>query len=250
MIIKKRKFLFFTSARIILDDQKLVRAFHEKKYYYLSGLSYRRFDFGPAVSVKQKQTILIDLVPQPEEILASFHDTTRNEIRRTFRMPDVTFVSDDKNLRAARTLYRRFETFQKRIFPFPVSLVGHRLFSAYSHNELIAAVLCYDAPPILRARAIFSRRHETHSPKERNETGYATRRLVYEASRWGHEHGYQFFDMGAINTRDPAKASITAFKRGFGGKEIDEYTYTSTSMIIAFLTYLKHKRSIEKSLLL
>ena len=47
--------------------------------------------------------------------------------------------------------------------------------------------------------------------------------------------GLQRFDVKEY-TKDEAKAGITAFKRSFGGHEVDEYTYTYKSFFTKFST--------------
>src|SRR3989344_9109484 len=97
-MVIEQKHLFFSTLRVILDDETLKRAFQEKQYAYISGLSYNRFDFGKNVRIKEKKTAIINMENDLDTIFAKFNDTTRNEIRKTYRMPDLAIVIEDKNI--------------------------------------------------------------------------------------------------------------------------------------------------------
>lgn len=224
MVITKRKF-FLTHARIILDDKNLEEYFREKKYSYITGLSYNRFDFGPDVSVKHKKTILVSLLQDPEQLFMGFNANTRNEVRRALDENCLNIVADDKNRGMVYDLYAAFERAQSRRPQDASIFLGSKVFNAYHNGDLISVVICYDAPPVLRSRANFSKRLDAEDKEKRRLISRATRLLIYEICLYGRAHGYKYFDQGSVNLIDPKKKSIGEFKGGFGGELVDEYSY-------------------------
>lgn len=237
MVIEQKR-LFFSTLRVILDDEKLRMALQEKRYSYISGVSYQHFHFGEDMRVKEKKTAVIDLNDNFDAIFAKFHDTTRNEIHRTYRMPDLAIVVEDKNISALFSLHKKFERKQSRHPLSFFSFSASTFFSAYYKGELIASVACYHDEHYTRVRAIFSLRLFEKDKEKYRIIAYAARRLIWEACQYGKRKGNTIFDLGAINLTDPKKKPITDFKSGFGGKIVDEYTYTYESPLFHFLKRL------------
>jgi|SRR3989344_3518438 len=224
MIITKRKF-FLSHARIILDDAQLEKCFREKNHHYITGLSYHKFNFGPGISIKSKKTMLISLRQSIEQIFEGFNANTRNEVRRATEEKELLITCDDRSYDAIYDMYMRFEKEQGRVPHDRSIFLGSKVFSAYYKGELISAIICYDAKPILRSRANFSKRMESASPEKRRIISRATRRLIYEICLYGKEHDYEYFDQGSVNLTDPRKKFIGEFKSSFGGELVDEYSY-------------------------
>ncbi len=226
MVIVHRRFLF-SSARIILDDEELKKALREKCYSYITGLSYNKFDFGPEVKIKNKKTIVISVKNlSAEDFLWQSSETTRNEIRRTFKMPELFFRVPCED---AETIYRLYSDFEKeggRIVRSKDYFQKSLLAGAYLDDRLIAAIICYDASPVLRINAIVSLRHDESI---RKYISFATRRLIFELFQYGSQKKYESLDLGGINVTEKEKLGITAFKRSFGGVGQDEYTYSYAS---------------------
>ena len=173
-----------------------------------------------------------------DTIFAKFNDTTRNEIRKTYRMPDLAIVIEDKNIITLFALHKKFERKQNRT---PLSLFSFRastFFSAYDKGKLITCVACYHDKRYTRVRAIFSVRLFEKDKEKYRIIAYATRRLIWEACQYGKSKSNALFDLGALNFTDPRKKSITDFKSGFGGEIVDEYTYTYESPLFHFLKCL------------
>ena len=235
-MIIERKRPFLSSARIILDDELLGRAMREKDYAYITAISHNRFDLGADVSVKPKKTIGIRLQGKTiDELLQSFNDTSRNEVRRTFGMSEIE-VRVDTDPDAAYDLYMRFERAQGRTSQRKESFLQSKIWNAYLEGHLVSSIACYDAKPILRIRAIYSERMWKENKEKYQKIGFATKRLVYEICKYGVENGYALVDMGAANFTDPAKKGVTQFKSSFGGGVMDEYTYTYKSSLFRFIS--------------
>ena len=232
MIFEQRKF-FFKTIRIILDDEVLKRTLQARSHSYITGLSYNNFPAGSEVHIKSKKTTVIEL---GDDYFKRFNDTTRNEIRRTEKVSDLSFQIPDTNRDAVYRLYRAFESEGNRIVRPAAYFHRSVFFGAYLGGELMAAILCYDAYPYMRAHAIVSSLLE--NSLHRKWKSFVLRRLVFEICNYGKERDYLWFDLGGVNLSDEEKAGITAFKLGFGGRMISEYTYTYKSPFLRFLKIL------------
>lgn len=243
MIIKRRKFLFFTSTRIILDDDALNRAFTEKNDSYITGISYNKFDFGSDVKVNPKQTIVIDLNRDLDDIMKSFNETARRYIRKSYEIDQLSIVARDDNLKDAYKVYKNFTLAQKRTpHSFSYFSNGSIFFNAYLNGEIISSVGCYDSKPYLRAWAICSKRLEAQDKGLYKIIGYASRRLFYEICKYGKENGYTTVDLGGYNVK-AAKTGIAQFKSSFGGLVASDYTYSyKTPLLRIAMRFFKRRK--------
>ncbi len=234
----ERKLLFFTYARVILNDELLARLIRERAYSYIVGISHKKLDLGPLVSVRRKKTINVYLTAQWDEIFRKFNDTARNEIRRTERMEELSFTLNDGNWNEVYAMYKAHRHARK-LPMHPLSFLQFcMLCNAYWRGRLISTITCYDAKPYLRIQNIFSR--VAADDKElRRVAGFAARRLVSELCKYGNKNGYTLLDMASANVTDPNKAGITQFKNSFGGILEDEYTYTYKARVPRFLGKLR-----------
>ena len=229
----ERRFLFFHSARVILHDALFLDLLRKHRYLFIVALSHHDFSVPAGVVKKQKKTTLIDLQKNPQAILQSFHDTTRNEVRRTFAMNGFTVTCNDDRFSEAYACYKRFRK-DKKLPLKPRSFLRQALrMSAYWHTDLVAVVTWYDTKPVMRIQHIFSRPAVT--AEDRKIIGFATRRLIYEICVYGSNQGYKALDMASINLDNPTKEGITRFKLSFGGDVVNEYVYTYRSPLIRFL---------------
>lgn len=235
--IIERKYIVFRSARVILNDDLLLVLIRNKAYSYIVGISQTLIDVPENVKVKHKKTSLINLMRPAEEILQSFHDTTRNEVRRTFAMPEMSIAINDANAQEMHALYNKFRKAKKLDVHYKSFLESASRFSAYYNGELVAVITVYEVPPKMRIQNIFSKVDD--APETRRIIGYATRRLVYEICAYGSKKGYASLDLASVNLTDTAKSGITKFKLSFGGDISDEYTYTYRSALARFLSSIK-----------
>lgn len=232
--IVNKIFYIFSSARVILDDKLFLDLLRKSNFFYISCISHNKLAAPQNVSVKSKPTIIIDLKRKPEDVLAGFNDTSRNEVRKTFKIDEYSFMYNDKNFDEIYKLYKSFRKSKNLPIKKPYFLRAASIYTAYYNNELISVVSFYNVYPYLRIQNIFSK--DADDDKEtRKIIGYATRRLIYEVCKFGCENGYTSFDLAGINLTDPAKKGITNFKSSFGGEVIHEYTYTYKHPLIKFL---------------
>lgn len=240
-MVLEKKYLFFKTLRIVLDDEALARALSEKMHSYITGVSYNGNMGNGVISVRSKKTPVIDLPGRSDDdFLMSANETTRNEIRRTFKTPELSFHLPDENRMGIHKLYselekaggrsmREFDYFQESIFA-----------GAYHEQKLVAAIICYDQKPHLRVHAIISlRKSEPHLKKF---ISFATRRLIFELAKYGRSREYVWLDLGGVNLKDEAKAGIDSFKLSFGARLVDEHTYTYESRLFKYAGFIFNKR--------
>lgn len=225
MILIKRVLWFKTIRYVTEAWPDLGQLTRQYSAIYIT--TYDKKDL-PGWHLKQKDTPVVSLDKPLPDIFAKFNHTTRNEIRRTLgkKIAGLEIIVDDKNLKDNYELSKDFEYQQGRV-PEPIQAYqGTKLFAAYYHNQIIASLICFDSPQVLRAKAICSKRLATDDRQLKKIISYATRRLVYEAIKYAHDNNYQLFDLGSVNS---AKKNLAQFKMGFTHKLIKEYTYTYMS---------------------
>ena len=236
--IKKK--LWFKNLWIFFEDGLYVKSLSEGKFAQITAISYNRHD-APThrgiVRIREKTTACIDLTASVEEILKRMNDTTRNEIRRSLKNPDISCKQIGGFDAVIYSLYSLFEKAQGRK-PMKKSEFGlYRYFICSYKDEPFSVVSVIEAAPYLRVRSIFSKRLEVgsrgsgigQSGLDDHETGkiisQASRRTFYEICSWGHENSFVSLDMASVNFNNPATANITKFKMSFGGVVRNEYTH-------------------------
>jgi len=231
MIIVK-PVLWFKTIRYVLEPWPDITAL-KKKYSAIYILSYYHREMK-GWHIKHKQTPVIDLSQPMDNIFKNFNHTTRNEIRRTFdhKIPGLDIKVDDQDIKANYNLSKQFEYKQGRVPETITTYQGCKFFAAYYNNKIISSVICFDSPPVLRAKAICSLRLKTKNKQLYKIISYSTRRLIYEAIKYAHKNNYQRFDLGSVNFN---KKNLAQFKMGFTQNLDDEYTYTYMSPLFKAL---------------
>ena len=240
-MVLEKNYLFFKTLRVALDDEKLASALLKREHAYVTGISYTPDLAGEGVTVKTKKTPIIDTkVKTDEEFLAMANDTTRNEIRRTFKISELSFRLPDENRKGICRLYGEFEKAGGRSAR-AFSYFRESIFAgAYYGGKLMAAIICYDAKPYVRVYAIVSLRKT--EGEIRKYSSFATRRLVFELAKYAMGRGYDWLDLGSVNLKDQTKAGIDAFKLSFGARLVHEYTYTYKSKLFRYASAVFNKR--------
>ncbi|MBU4348149.1 hypothetical protein KJ671_01415 [Patescibacteria group bacterium] len=235
MIQEKNK-LLFRSLRVLYQNENLKELLDKNKYDYITVISYD--DLGleeEGYSLKYKKLANIALNSTIEEILERFTRRTKQEVLSTYKVGEFEFKVADPNLKATYKLYKKFERAQSRKPWGKESFNGVINFNAYYKGRLVASVPCYDVFPYLQVRAIFSKRMEESDKGLYKLIGSATRRLIFEACKYGQERGYKFVSLGSVNYSTEQKANVANFKMFFGSELGDEYTYTYKSSKFMFL---------------
>jgi lipid II:glycine glycyltransferase (peptidoglycan interpeptide bridge formation enzyme) len=183
------------------------------------------------------KTILVDLTPDIDEILASFSANTRNEIRRAEKLGIVTCPAMPAEFLG---FYNRFADHRG------IAGVSHDELQAYSQNLLILKAEFQGEPLVMRAclcDADGKRARDLKSGSTRLENGdHDHKKLVGFANRLLHwrliqefkSHGFAEYDLGGYEDpeADPALAGIHRFKAGFGGNIVIENDYASMALYL------------------
>lgn len=231
MIYEKKKLHIFTSLRILHQGEDVLAILHEKKPDRLAVVSYKPLPLEEhGFTVKHKRVANLYLSGTIDDVFGTFSVSTRNEINKTFKMPDLEIRVRDNNREEAYHIYSAFEKLQGRK-PWSRDTFDKNLyFNAYYKGKLIVTIPCYDLSPYLQIRSISSIRMDPKIDKELYRiVGYATRRLIYEAAKYGIEHGYTFVGLGAISEATVQKKNVSQFKMFFAPRVEDEYTYVYQS---------------------
>jgi hypothetical protein len=236
MVLKGKK-LFFDTIFMVLEDGKVDEIINSNKFSSIIVISHKDLSL-PKFRTRTKTTAIIDLNDEEDEIFKKFNDTTRNEIRKTYKLPEIKIVADDKNFDGVYSLYKNFEYEQSRV-PFSKNnLKNCMIFSAYLNGSVISGIFVDVGEKDLRIRFIFSKRLETEDKEMYRTIAYATRRLMWEICLWGKAGGYNSLDLASVNFKNPDVSNITQFKMSFGGKVINEYTYTYKSFAYSIIEKL------------
>jgi hypothetical protein len=231
-MIATGKKAFLRTVSISFEDEKVPEIL-KGGYSLIRILSYNELNL-PTFEKLVKTTALIDLAVSSEDIFKRFNDTTRNEIRRTYSMPELKVENHEEISAQSYILYSNFEFAQGRAPRNKTDLSPCREFDAFYNGEIISCIYVTEARPYLRIRSIFSKRLAVEDRELMKIIGYATRRLMYEICLWGKENGYASLDLASVNFNNPETASITKFKMSFGGKVVNDYTYIYRSRWFSF----------------
>ncbi len=244
-MISEKSYILFKSVRVLHQSENLEEIISKNKNNYLTIISYK--DLGlekRGFSLVHKKVINIYLEGSTEEILSRFNRRTEQEVKKTYSIPGLEFKIDDSNFDETYKLYCEFEIAQGRKPWKKESFDGTKQFNAYYQGKLVASVPCYDIFPHLQVRAIFSKRLTTDDKELQKIIGDATRRLIFEACKYGKERNYEFVGLGSVNFSTTQKSNVAQFKMFFGGKMEDEYTYVYRSPLFTF--FQKIKSAIRK----
>lgn len=232
MLIKSN-ILFFKTALFILPEKFLFNN-AKNKYSSIIVISHDNLKLPLCFGVKQKTTAIIDLSSSEDDIFRDFSDTTRNEIRKTYKIDGLKFEFfnfQDRNFRELYNLYHDFEIKQNRP---PVKIKKFKEcvgFGAYYNGELVSGQFVYLSFPNIRIRSIFSKRLLVEDKHIYNIISYCSRRLMWEVILWSKKNNAKIFDFASANFTNPETINISKFKMSFGGKMVNEYTYFYKSFL-------------------
>ncbi len=183
------------------------------------------------LEVAPTATVLIDLLPEHEEILARMKRGTRYNIGLSARK-EVTIYEGDRNHLAE--FYRLLQDTSRRqkfnIYPkdyytemWDILEPGNniKLFLATYRSEVISAQLAIAfGDTVVNKMTVWSGEHGKLRPNEG---------LLWGVMQWAKEQGYRYYDLEGIERAaaesimrdedlpESIKATVTHFKLGFGG---------------------------------
>jgi lipid II:glycine glycyltransferase (peptidoglycan interpeptide bridge formation enzyme) len=242
MIRQKKVFNFIKLLEIYYESEdKVLEAIKN-----ISHLSWRIYSYFPLnlnasyTLLRTKETSRICLLDKTKEsLLLSFKKNYRNEIRKTYQTSGCEIKVQEGFSKEGYSMYVDFEDNSKRPFLSTKNADG-LWFLAYMDGQLMSGVYVIDVKPVLKIVAIFSSRKEV-SQEKKKIIGYLSKRLIYEIGSYGISRKHEFVDLAYINREDPKKAGITAYKLGFGGDIINEYTYEKKTLLVKLLKLLNRR---------
>lgn len=181
----------------------------------LDPVSFRRRTFS---------TLLIDLARPTGELRAELSPKScRHEIDRARTMtPEIeSDPSNDQAFRLISSFAKTYSSSPSRRQWNRLVALGH-VFTIRHDGELIAAHLVLADPPH-RARLLFSATIDRTLARHRRVIGPLNRLLHWSEFEFYKELGVRYYDFGGITEDESSPlASISRFKRSFGGHEVRE----------------------------
>lgn len=223
----KAKFGQFKIVRVLFNkiDYDEINEL-KKKFSYIFVVIYKKKTeieekSLPGFSIQARQSAIIDLRLDIEEIFQKFDSNTRKEIRRAQREKGLSFVKIDTNFHAIYKCYKKFE-FARGWVPTPYSeMKQHLFFTAYYKGKVISGVTCYGHKDVLRVGKIFSIRHRGQRQVKDAILGFTSRNLIFEICKYTKQYGYRWLDLGGVDFSHPDKKGIARFKMKFGSEIVD-----------------------------
>ncbi|HEY4504790.1 MAG TPA: hypothetical protein VJI73_03385 [Candidatus Paceibacterota bacterium] len=230
MIQKFKKLKIFNTLRVIYEGEDLDAIILQRSYSYVTVVSPRPLDLQTkGFELNKKDVAVIDIREGLEKIMQNFKDTTRNEIRQTFKIDNLYFEilqsPSQSDFEETYNLYSDFEKGQGRKPWKKEKFKELGIVRAKLKNSLIAGVFFYDLKPTLLVAQIFSTRILTDDKDVQRIISKSTRRLVYELCSYGVNNGYTKVNLSSVNFSTKQKANVAQFKMFFNPKIETEYTY-------------------------
>lgn len=171
------------------------------------------------VQVKKSAVIFIPKEGNIEDILNTFSATCRNEIRRTFKTPEISVEINPATIKEAYDFHAACER-ERNWIPIPFDEFRKSLIVCIKYdNNYIAGMSCYENDEFIRVGRIFSRRR---SEEFKNIPSVifsaAQRRVVYELCNIALTQNKTQLDLGGIDFDNPSKKGIADFKLSFGSE--------------------------------
>lgn len=195
----------------------------KQKYSYVHIYSYKPASLAE-FDIRTQKTSLIDLTQGEDKIFAGFQSSARQRVRKSEQIPGLEIKILDKNFSGSYGFYKRAKQLDDAPPDIKREFEECVFFNAYLSGRMIVTMSFYDNGEIVRSKHIASLRKIVNSEKQQTISN-ASRRLIWEACKWGGANGRKFLDLGGINFDDLAKAGVRAFKESFGGKVADVYIY-------------------------
>ena len=194
-------------------------------------ITYDNLDLPRFRSV-ERYTPIVELTKPLEDLILACNDTTRNEIRKAEKNPDIRIdicAYGDQRFIEAYEVFRNHESAQGRK-PYPIeSFSGYWFIVASYLDEVISCVSFLALSDLLRIRSISSKRLQTDDKEKKKIVSNSSRYVIWKLIEFGHEAGYSKLDMAYVSGGASEKLGIDAFKMGFGGEVVSDYTFSYRS---------------------
>jgi lipid II:glycine glycyltransferase (peptidoglycan interpeptide bridge formation enzyme) len=202
----------------------------------------------PGFFRKPKFTFLLDLKQPEEKIVEGFVKNTRYEVRRAAK--DGVTVAVETSQEEFSNFFDGFAHEKNR------DEIDERELDFYWPHMRVTKATLGDQTLVMHSYLLdrdSGRACLLHSASQFRGADSAMRSLVGRANRFLHlqdmlalaKDGFTTYDFGGCSpqTDDPELSKINDFKAGFGGKLVEESTYTSNALVML----QKVKRALARS---
>jgi hypothetical protein len=190
----------------------------KENFDYSFIVAYGKFQ-DKEYELTNKNACLIDLNLGLEKIFGKFNSTSRNEVRRAEKIPELMFFKGYENS-GFDNFYKFHSNCEKDRNWYPVppeELRNSILFSTTFNGDLISGISCFSHEDRIRVGRIFSSKRSNSDKRINNFIyGCAVKRLVYNICEFSIKNHFTFLDLGGIDLNDPSKIGISRFKMSFG----------------------------------
>lgn len=188
---------------------------------YVFAVSKAPFPAQAKVDVLNKRSAILPILADEEAQLATYKNTCRNEVRRSFRTPDLSVEINTTPAEECFAFHQLCEQERGWKPVPPEELAASLTIGVRFREELIAGMSAYWGADTLRVGRIFSRRRsERYEDVQKVVFSMAARRVVHELTRWGAAKGLSYLDLGGVAPEDESKKGITRFKLYFGAEVV------------------------------
>lgn len=174
----------------------------------------------PDYEITKKNACLFDLTKGLDYVFSKFNATSRNEVRRSEKISELSFYSNinDFNFDEYYYFHQKCEH-DRNWYPVPPEeLKNSLIFTATYNGMFISGMSCYEHGERIRVGRIYSSKRSMQSDILNNVVyGCASKRIVYEICKYAIQKNFKTLDLGGIDVIDPLKAGITKFKLSLGG---------------------------------
>lgn len=181
-------------------------------------VSYDGVFNDPDYKVLEKNACMLDATKTEEGIIEGFNATSRNELRRTYRTPELQYHFGYEDFNKYYQFYKASEH-ARGWFPVPENELGNCLLFSMSFNgEFISGMSCYSGAETIRVSRIYSNKKINTNPAISGTIyGGAAKRIVLEICNYARENGFKHVDLGGVDLESESKAGISNFKLSLGG---------------------------------
>ena len=186
--------------------------------------SNERLPMNSELEIVEKQSAWVKILENQEDQILSFQPTCRNEVRRSLKSTEISIEINNTPIDELFQFHKQCEM-ERNWFPIPPQELESSVVICVRYlDELIAGMTAYYYKDFLRVGRIFSSRKSIkYKDLQQVVFSSASRRVVYELTRWGFQNGFRYLDLGGITLEEESKSGITKFKLSFGSEIMPMY---------------------------